>query len=97
MSSYVELWYTARQNDLSHPQPNAHDGMENPQPTGKMIVGPDPMLESAWNPYSDDRREAGGHDGVERFFNRLLGDATAAPQVGSLNMTKIITATSPGE
>jgi len=71
--------------------------MENPQSTGEMIVGPDPMLGSAWSPYSDDLREAGGHDSAKRFFNRLPGDATAAPQVGPLDMTKIIPATSPGE
>ena len=71
--------------------------MENPQPTSEMIVGPDPMLGLARSPYSDDRREAGGHNSAKRFFNRLLGGATAAPQVGSLNMTKIIPATSPGE
>ena len=55
------------------------------------------MLGSARSPYSDDRREAGGHDSAKRFFNRLLGGATAAPQVGPLDMTKLIPATSPGE
>ena len=33
--------------------PTKH-GMENTQPTGEMIVGPDPMLGSAWSQYSDD-------------------------------------------
>ena len=71
--------------------------MENPQPTSEMEIGRDPMLGSAWSPYSDDRREAGGHDSAKQFFNRLPGGATAAPQFGPLDMTKIIPETSPGE
>ena len=71
--------------------------MENPQPTSEMKIGPDAMLGSARSPYSDDRQEAGGHGGVKRFFNRLPGAATAVPQAGPLDMTKIIPATSPGE
>ena len=71
--------------------------MENPQPTSEMIVGPDPMLGLARSPYSDDRQEAGGHDSAKRFFNRLLGGATAVLQVGPLDMTEIIPETSPGE
>jgi hypothetical protein len=93
MSSYVELYIAAPKT--TSPIPN--HGMENPQPTSEMIIGPDAMLGSAWSPYSDDRRESGGHVSAKRFFNRLLGDATAAPQVGPLDMTEIIPATSPGE
>jgi hypothetical protein len=71
--------------------------MENPQPTSEMKIGPDAMLGLAQSPYSDDRRELGGHGGVNRFFNAASGAAAAAPQVGPLDMTKIIPATSPGE
>ena len=55
------------------------------------------MLGLEQNPYSDDWQEAGGHGVAKQFFNGPPGSATAAPQVGPLDLTKIIPATSPGE
>jgi hypothetical protein len=97
MSSYVELYTAAPKTTSLIPQPNALNGIEYPQPTSEMKIGPVTVPQSARRPYGNDWQEAGGHSSVIKIFNRLPGVETAAPQVGPLNMTKITAAARPGE